>query len=70
ASEITADMDGKFTIQKADDGKTIYSGALEAGTEYLLTLFIKDGNSFDLDGAENGSITDPAAIFSTTTTEP
>ena len=69
ASEITADMDGKFTIQKAD-GKTIYSGALEAGTKYLLTLFIKDGSSFDLDGAENGSITDPAAIFSTTTTEP
>ena len=69
ASEITADMDGKFTIQKAD-GKTIHSGALEAGTDYLLTLFIKDGNSFDLDGAENGSITDPAAIFSTTTTEP
>ena len=69
ASEITADMDGKFTIQKAD-GKTIYSGALEAGTKYLLTLFIKDGSSFDLDGAEDGSITDPAAIFSTTTTEP
>ena len=70
ASEITADMDGKFTIQKADDGKTIYSGALEADTKYLLTLFIKDGSEFDLDGAENGSITDPAAIFSTTTTEP
>ena len=69
ASEITADMDGKFTIQKAD-GKTIHSGALEAGTDYLLTLFIKDGSSFDLDGAKDGSITDPAAIFSTTTTEP
>ena len=68
ASEITADMDGKFTIQNTD-GK-IYSGALEADTKYLLTLFIKDGSSFDLDGAENGSITDPAAIFSTTTTEP
>ena len=35
-----------------------------------LTLFIKDGSSFDLDGAKDGSITDPAAIFSTTTTEP
>ena len=68
ASEITADMDGKFTIQQAD-GK-IYSGALKADTDYLLTLFIKDGSEFDLDGAENGSITDPAAIFSTTTTEP
>ena len=68
ASEITADMDGKFTIQNTD-GK-IHSGALEAGTDYLLTLFIKDGSSFDLDGAEDGSITDPAAIFSTTTTEP
>ena len=68
ASEITADMDGKFTIQQAD-GK-IHSGALEAGTDYLLTLFIKDGSSFDLDGAKDGSITDPAAIFSTTTTEP
>ena len=68
ASEITADMDGKFTIQNTD-GK-IHSGALEAGTDYLLTLFIKDGSSFDLDGAKDGSITDPAAIFSTTTTEP
>ena len=68
ASEITADMDGKFTIQNTD-GK-VHSGALEAGTDYLLTLFIKDGSNFDLDGAENGSITDPAAIFSTTTTEP
>ena len=68
ASEITADMDGKFTIQNTD-GK-IHSGALKDDTDYLLTLFIKDGSSFDLDGAENGSITDPAAIFSTTTTEP
>ena len=68
ASEITADMDGKFTIQNTD-GK-IHSGALKDDTDYLLTLFIKDGNSFDLDGAKDGSITDPAAIFSTTTTEP
>lgn len=69
ASEITKDMDGKYTIQKAD-GKTIHNGELKAEEKYLLTLFIKDGGSFGLDGEENSSITDPAALFSTTKTDP
>ena len=51
---------GRYTIQTADD--PLYTGAIDANTEYLLVLFIKDGSSFDLDGAVNGEVVDPAVI--------
>ena len=67
ASEITADMDEKFTIQKVDG--TIFKGAIEGSETYILSLFVKDGGAFDLDEAD-GSVADPAAILATKTVEP
>ena len=67
ASDITADMDEKFTIQKVDG--TIFKGAIEGSETYILSIFIKDGGAFDLDEAD-GSVTDPAAILATKTVEP
>ncbi|WP_302806013.1 Synerg-CTERM sorting domain-containing protein [Cloacibacillus porcorum] len=67
ASDITADMDEKFTIQKVDG--TIFKGAIEGSETYILSIFIKDGGAFDLDEAD-GSVADPAAILATKTVEP
>ena len=67
ASDITADMDEKFTIQKVDG--TIFKGAIEGSETYILSIFIKDGGAFDLDEAD-GSVADPVAILATKTVEP
>jgi len=44
------------------DGE-IYSGPVMPEDNYVLTLFIKDGGEFDLDGAENGSVIDPLVVL-------
>ena len=44
------------------DGE-IYSGPVMPEENYVLTLFIKDGGEFDLDGAENGSVIDPLVVL-------
>lgn len=44
------------------DGE-IYSGPVVPEDNYVLTLFIKDGGEFDLDGAENGSVIDPLVVL-------
>ena len=44
-------------------GGEIYSGPVMPEDNYLLTLFIKDGGEFDLDGAENGSVIDPLVVL-------
>ncbi len=44
-------------------GGEIYSGPVMPEENYVLTLFIKDGGEFDLDGAENGSVIDPLVVL-------
>lgn len=41
----------------------IFSGPVMPEENYVLTLFIKDGGEFDLDGAENGSVIDPLVVL-------
>lgn len=56
--------DGKYTLQTATN--PLYTGTIEANTEYLLVLFIKDGGRFDLDKVVNGEVVDPSAIIKLT----
>ena len=60
AASSAAFATGKYTLQTADN--PLYTGAIDANTEYLLILFIKDGSIFDLDGTVNGEVVDPAVI--------
>lgn len=60
AASSAAFATGKYTLQTADN--PLYTGAIDANTEYLLVLFIKDGSIFDLDGTVNGEVVDPAVI--------
>lgn len=51
--------DGEFTVMK---GGNVHTGAIVAGEKYQLVLFIKDGESYDLDLDENGVVVDPLAL--------
>ncbi|MDR1472795.1 MAG: hypothetical protein LBS75_09750 [Synergistaceae bacterium] len=55
--------DGTFTILK-EDGTP--AGDLSGDGTYILTLFVKDGGEYDLDGSENGSVIDPSVIVGVT----
>jgi hypothetical protein len=50
--------DEKFTLLF---GGSIYSGEIDPNANYQLVVFIKDGGTFDLDGAVNGEVI--ASIF-------
>ncbi|MDO5114627.1 MAG: Synerg-CTERM sorting domain-containing protein [Synergistaceae bacterium] len=67
ASAITANMDECCTIQNIDG--TIHTGAINEGTEYILSLFIKDGGAFDL-ARTAGTVADPTAIIETKSATP
>ncbi|NLL36241.1 MAG: hypothetical protein GX256_01815 [Fretibacterium sp.] len=56
-----SNADGHFTVLD-DEGMIVSDIASEKF--YVLTLFIRDGGKFDLDGEKNGSVADPAAILS------
>jgi hypothetical protein len=55
--------DGTFRLQ-AGDGAA-HTGAISSGVTYKLVMSIKDGGRYDLDGAENGTVLDPAVIVRT-----
>ncbi|MEG2183244.1 MAG: Synerg-CTERM sorting domain-containing protein [Cloacibacillus sp.] len=62
-----ADFDDKcFTI--FTHGTSVIAESIEKGARYDVTVFIKDGGEFDLDGIE-GQITDPSAIITTEKTQ-
>ena len=54
--------DKHVTILK--DGE-IYDGAIGANETYTLCAFVKDGETFDLDGTPNGKVVDPIAVAET-----
>lgn len=53
--------DGTFTVTEADGGAL--TGPFDAGKNYIITLYIEDNGSYDLD-KDTGSIVDPTAIVS------
>ena len=53
--------DGTFTVTEADGGAL--AGPFDAGKNYIITLYIEDNGSYDLD-KNTGSIVDPTAIVS------
>ncbi|RRD63223.1 Synerg-CTERM sorting domain-containing protein [Fretibacterium sp. OH1220_COT-178] len=53
--------DGRFTVL---EGNGRLAGDLSRSGRYVLTLFIKDGGEYDLDGRANGRIVDPALLLS------
>lgn len=53
--------DGTFTVTEADGGAL--AGPFDAGKSYIITLYIEDNSSYDLD-KDTGSIVDPTAIVS------
>ena len=53
--------DGTFTVLDAE-GRVI--DELRSEERYVLTLFVRDGGKYDLDGRANGSIVDPAVLVS------
>lgn len=56
--------DQTFSVFAAT-GNEIYSGDIKSSDVYKVTLYIKDGGSFDLDTTA-GQVTDPAVIVGTT----
>jgi hypothetical protein len=54
--------DGTFRLLGA--GGSAHTGAISAGAEYTLVLFIKDGGEFDADRMADGNVMDPAVIVS------
>ena len=53
--------DGTFTVTEANGGAL--TGPFDAGKNYIITLYIEDNGSYDLD-KNTGSIVDPTAIVS------
>lgn len=53
--------DGTFTVTEANGGAL--AGPFDAGKNYIITLYIEDNGSYDLD-KDTGSIVDPTAIVS------
>lgn len=53
--------DGTFTVTEADGAAL--TGPFDAGKNYIITLYIEDNGSYDLD-KNTGSIVDPTAIVS------
>lgn len=62
-TSVPADVrDGMFAVQKLG-AADFHSGVISADAQYRLWLFIEDGGEFDLDGKEDGSVIDPAALL-------
>lgn len=53
--------DGCFTVL---DGSGRVVDELQPRSRYVLTVFIKDGGKYDLDGEANGRVVDPLALLS------
>ena len=55
--------DGRFTVL---DGSGRVVDELQSRSRYVLTVFIRDGGKYDLDGEANGKVVDPLALLSLT----
>ena len=55
--------DGRFTVL---DGSGRVVDELQSRSRYVLTVFIRDGGKYDLDGEANGRVVDPLALLSLT----
>jgi hypothetical protein len=62
ASSREALSDGLFVWADAEGRAVAQSEKIEADKEYLLTVAVKDGGTYDLDGQAQGRVVDPLAI--------
>jgi Synergist-CTERM protein sorting domain-containing protein len=53
---------GSFIWTSEDGGVIPSSNAVAKGTDYFLSVAVEDGSVYDLDGDEDGSVTDPLAL--------
>ena len=66
ASEEIADK----TAALYDTNEAMVTGAIDKEADYFLTIFVKDGESFDLDGKADGTVIDPVSIIKAAAVEP
>ena len=53
-----------------DTNEAMVTGAIDKEADYILTIFVKDGESFDLDGNADGTVIDPVSIIKAAAAEP
>ena len=53
-----------------DTNEAMVTGAIDKEADYILTVFVKDGESFDLDGKRGGTVIDPVSIIKAAAVEP
>ena len=53
-----------------DTNEAMVTGAIDKEGQYILTVFVKDGESFDLDGKADGTVIDPVSIIKAAAAEP
>ena len=53
-----------------DTNEAMVTGAIDKEADYILTVFVKDGESFDLDGKADGTVIDPVSIIKAAAVEP
>lgn len=51
------------TVALYDGGNAMVTEAVDGSASYILTAFVKDGGTFDLDGQEDGRVIDPISII-------
>ncbi len=51
------------TVALYDGGNAMVTEAIDGSASYILTAFVKDGGTFDLDGQEDGRVIDPISII-------
>ncbi len=66
APEAIADK----TAALYDTNEAMVTGAIDKEADYILTIFVKDGESFDLDGKADGTVIDPVSIIKAAAVEP
>ena len=58
------------TAAPYDTNEAMVTGAIDKEADYILTVFVKDGESFDLDGKADGTVIDPVSIIKAAAVEP